>query len=151
MEQPSESERGQGPAAGRKVLLHPLLVTVPVGCWIAGAVFDVVSRAATRPGEFTTASTWLVALGLIGAVVAGLAGFVESLPIPVGSVAHRRFVVHLMLASMVIVLYMVDYLMRLGAPPDRPVPTGLLVFSLANTVVLVVTMGTGAAIRATSR
>ncbi|MCF6427688.1 DUF2231 domain-containing protein [Amycolatopsis tucumanensis] len=148
---PSQPESATPPARRRKVLLHPLLVTVPIGCWMASAVFDVASRSADRPAEFTTASTWLVVIGLLAAVIAGLAGFVESLPIPVGTVAHRRFVVHLMFAGAVLVLYMLDYLMRLGAPPDRPVPAGLVVFSLVNAAVLVVTMGTGAAIRAASR
>jgi uncharacterized membrane protein len=30
--------------------LHPLLVTVPIGAWLASLVFDVASRFAAHPG-----------------------------------------------------------------------------------------------------
>ena len=70
--------RGLPLGAGRDVLhgtwlghpLHPSLVQVPVGAWTSAAVLDLV------PGQ-RRAATVLVAVGLVGAVPAALAGWVD--------------------------------------------------------------------------
>lgn len=147
MSTPADQQTPDQAPTRRRILLHPVLVTVPVGCWVGSVVLDIASRAGGRPVEFTTASTWLLGIGLVIAVVAGVAGFVDALPIQPGTVAHKRFVIHMMLAGAAIILYMLDFLMRLGAPPDQPVPAGLLMFSLANTAVLAAAMSVGTAIR----
>ncbi|MFF1412985.1 DUF2231 domain-containing protein [Streptomyces sp. NPDC058289] len=57
--------------------LHPVLVHVPVGCWLSAAVLDAV------PGGQPTAGT-LTAVGLAGAAPAAVAGWVDwaELPLP---------------------------------------------------------------------
>ena len=58
--------------------LHPAMVAVPIGAWIASLVFDVGSRVA-GDGEFLArGSRWLIALGVLGALAAAVFGFLIS-------------------------------------------------------------------------
>jgi uncharacterized membrane protein len=46
---------------------HPILVTVPIGAWVASFVFDLASRLSGEPGVFAKGAFWLIGLGLVGA------------------------------------------------------------------------------------
>src|SRR5690348_14830735 len=76
---------------------HPILVTVPIGAWVSSLVFDVGSRIVDDPGFLTRGSTWLVAIGVLGAVAAALVGFLDLLAIPTGTPAFRTGLVHMSL------------------------------------------------------
>ncbi len=65
---------------------HPVLVTVPIGAWVAGVVFDIVALVNSEDESvFAEGAYWLIGIGIVGAVLAavfGLAsvvGFVISL------------------------------------------------------------------------
>ncbi|MCX4807653.1 hypothetical protein OG594_39675 [Streptomyces sp. NBC_01214] len=55
--------------------LHPVLVQVPIGCWLSSAVLDVV------PGT-QRASKTLVSVGLAGIAPAAVAGWVDWADLP---------------------------------------------------------------------
>ncbi len=55
--------------------LHPVLVQVPVGCWLSAAVVDAV------PGSRPAATT-LTAVGLVGVAPAAVAGWVDWADLP---------------------------------------------------------------------
>lgn len=55
--------------------LHPVLVQVPIGCWLSAAVLDVV------PGAQRAATT-LTAVGLAGVAPAAVAGWVDWADLP---------------------------------------------------------------------
>jgi uncharacterized membrane protein len=136
---PSEqrTEHATGPVrVRRRPPLHPLLVTVPIGCWAATLVFDIASRYAAAPATFTRGATWLLGIGLAAAVVAALPGFVDAMPIGTGSPAHRVTLTHMGLAMAAVVLYAVAYVLHLSAPAGRPVPVALVAFAAGNLVVL---------------
>ncbi|GDY28455.1 DUF2231 domain-containing protein [Gandjariella thermophila] len=120
----------------RRPPLHPLLVTVPIGCWAATLVFDIASRYAAVPATFTRGAIWLLGIGLASAVVAALPGFVDAMPIGSGTPAHRLTLAHMGLAIGAVVLYAVAYVLQVSAPAGRPVPVALVVFAAANLVVL---------------
>ncbi|MFD2083409.1 Uncharacterized membrane protein [Actinopolymorpha cephalotaxi] len=107
--------------------LHPALVTIPIGCWVASFVFDVVSRFSSMPVLFAEGSHWLVGIGLVGAVVAAAVGLLDFLVIPGRTRAYRTAVLHMSLNLVVIVLYVVNFFMR--ANPLGPVGWGQLVLS----------------------
>lgn len=46
--------------------LHPILVTVPIGAWVASLVFDVASHLVAEPGFLARGSLWLIGLGVGG-------------------------------------------------------------------------------------
>jgi uncharacterized membrane protein len=58
--------------------LHPILITLPIGFFIATFVFDLVYWQ-TQNAAFATGALWLLGAGLIGAVLAALTGLIDFL------------------------------------------------------------------------
>lgn len=56
--------------------LHPLLVTVPVGLFVAALVTDVVYIVDGSEG-WAEASFWLLGGGLVGALIAAVTGLID--------------------------------------------------------------------------
>ncbi|HSL08998.1 MAG TPA: DUF2231 domain-containing protein, partial [Pseudonocardiaceae bacterium] len=40
--------------------VHPILVTVPIGAWVASLVFDLASHLVADPGFLARGSLWLI-------------------------------------------------------------------------------------------
>ena len=119
--------------------LHPVLVTVPIGAWVAASVFDVASHVVDDPGFLARGALWLIAVGVLGALAAALIGFLDLLAIPTGTPAFRTALVHMSLNLAVTGGYVAGFLWRraAGGPPG-PVPWGPLVLSLVCLAVLAV-------------
>jgi len=56
--------------------LHPLLVTLPIGFFVATLLFDLVYWSGRDPA-FATGALWLLGAGLVGAVLAAIAGVAD--------------------------------------------------------------------------
>src|ERR1044071_2293206 len=82
--------------------IHPILVTVPIGAWVSAFVFDVASHLVGNPEFLALGAMWLIALGVVGAAAAGMAGFLDLLAIPSGTPAHRTGLLHMTLNLLVI-------------------------------------------------
>jgi uncharacterized membrane protein len=95
--------------------LHPALVAVPIGAWIASFVFDVASHLVHDGRFLAQGSRWLIAIGVVGAVVAALVGFLDLLAIPTGTRVFRIGLVHMSLNLTVTVLYVIGFFIRGGA------------------------------------
>jgi uncharacterized membrane protein len=76
---------------------HPILVTVPIGAWVCSLVFDIGSQFVDRPGALNEGSEWLIAIGVLGALIAATVGFLDFLTIPASTSAYRTALVHLTL------------------------------------------------------
>jgi uncharacterized membrane protein len=76
---------------------HPILVTVPIGAWVSGLVFDIGSRIVDDPGFLARGSLWLSAIGVVGALAAALVGTLDLLAIPTGTPAFRTGLTHMSL------------------------------------------------------
>lgn len=122
----------------RRMKLHPMLVPVPIGCWVASLIFDIASHVQAQPGFLTQGSTWLISIGVIGGLIAGAAGLVDAIPIPPGTPANRAAVIHLSLAAMTVIIAATDLFLRMGLPGDRPVPIGDMALSVVTVLVLIV-------------
>jgi hypothetical protein len=57
--------------------VHPALAHLPVGAWACGLVFDIASQVVRRPTFLALGSRWLIAIGVLSAVVAAGTGFVD--------------------------------------------------------------------------
>lgn len=114
---------------------HPVLVTVPIGAWIAGLVFDVVSRTSDDPEIFATGAYWLVGIGVLGAVVAALFGMLDLLSVPKGTRARRTGLLHMILNLAVTVAFAVSFALRRGDTDDE-VSVGLIALSAVALAVL---------------
>src|SRR4051812_17842653 len=111
--------------------LHPVLVTVPIGAWVAASVFDVASHA-VRDGEFLARGAWwLIAIGVLGAFAAALIGSLDLVAIPTGTRAFRTGLVHMGLNLLITAGYIAGFLWRRAVGAEvAPVPWGPLVLSL---------------------
>jgi len=108
--------------------VHPALVAVPIGAWIASFVFDIGSRLVRDPGFLAQGSRWLIAIGVLGAVAAALVGFLDLLAIPTGTRVFRIGLVHMSINLAVTVAFVVGFLIR-GGTGGGPVGWGPLVLS----------------------
>jgi uncharacterized membrane protein len=94
---------------------HPILVTVPIGTWVASLVFDIASHVVGEPGFLTQASEWLIGIGVLGALAAATVGFLDLLAIPSGTAAHRTGLLHMSINLGVTGAYAVNFGWRHGS------------------------------------
>jgi uncharacterized membrane protein len=124
---------------------HPILVTVPIGAWVSSLVLDVGSRVASDGAPLATGARWLVAIGVVGAIGAAVAGLLDFLLIPPGTRAHRTAVVHMSLNLAITAAYVVGFLWR-SSGDDAGTATGPFVLSVACLAALAVSGSLGGAL-----
>ncbi len=116
---------------------HPMLVTVPIGAWVISLGFDVASQLASKPGFLVQGSQWLIAAGLLGAVAAGLAGFLDLVVIPPGTRAFRTACTHMCVNLVLIFAYAGNFAWRYRNPSHgRPVDLRLVALSAVSVTAL---------------
>jgi uncharacterized membrane protein len=116
---------------------HPMLVTVPIGAWTTSLVFDIASHVAANPAFLAQGSTWLIAIGVIGALIAGMIGFLDLAAIPGGTPAFRTGLLHMSLVLLATFGYVGGFVWRQsGHAPPGPVPAGPLALSVLSLAVL---------------
>ncbi|WP_245713540.1 DUF2231 domain-containing protein [Nocardia vaccinii] len=138
----SESQRGKRPLAAMLTgpyghPFHPILVTVPIGAWIASLVFDIGSHVVDDPDFLARGALWLIAIGVIGALVAAAVGTLDLVTIPTRTPAFRTGLLHMGLNLAVLVAFVVGFLWRYdsGGPYDATA-AGPLVLSIIALLVL---------------
>jgi uncharacterized membrane protein len=97
---------------------HPILVTVPIGAWVASLVFDVASHVVDSPGSLTEGSEWLIAIGILGALAAAAVGLLDLFAIPRDTPAFRTGLLHMSLNLIVTGAYVLNFLWRQGDYAD---------------------------------
>ncbi len=76
---------------------HPILVTIPIGAWIASLVFDIIGLASDDPEPYVRGAWILIVIGLAGAVLAAIWGFLDYAQLARGTVARRTATIHMAL------------------------------------------------------
>ena len=94
---------------------HPMLVTIPIGCWFASLGFDLASHVVSKPGFLAEGSQWLIGIGVVGAMVAGLVGLLDLAAIPAGTAAFRTATTHMCLNLLLTFGYAADFAWRYHA------------------------------------
>lgn len=116
---------------------HPILVTVPIGAWVSGLVFDIASRFVDDPGFLAKGAVWLIAIGVVGALAAALVGFLDLFAIPTGTPAFRVALVHMSLNLGITAAYVVNFLWRQGSYGEpQSVQMGQLILSAVSLAAL---------------
>jgi uncharacterized membrane protein len=115
--------------------LHPALVAIPLGAWVASFVFDVASHLAADPVMLAHGARWLIAIGVLGALAAATIGLLDLLAIPTGTRAFRTALLHMSLALTATTLYAIGFAIR-DSEPTGPVGTVPMVLSVAALLVL---------------
>jgi uncharacterized membrane protein len=73
--------------------IHQMLVPIPAGLFIVGAVLDIVH--AFHPATWIpTVSYWNIAIGIVCALVAAIFGAADLIKVPAGTRAKRVGVMH---------------------------------------------------------
>src|SRR4030095_3284383 len=75
--------------------IHPALVAVPIGAWIASFAFDLSSRFVPDGALPAAGSRWPIGPGVLGALPAATAGFLDLFAIPTGTRAFRTAILHM--------------------------------------------------------
>jgi uncharacterized membrane protein len=114
---------------------HPILVTVPIGAWVCSLVFDIGSQFVSDPGFLNEGSEWLIAIGVLGALIAATVGFLDFFMIPAGTDAYRTALVHLNLNLSITAAYAINFWWRHGTY-QRPEAVGV-----GQTVLAAVSLG----------
>lgn len=116
---------------------HPILVTVPIGAWLASVVFDIGSHVVDDPAPLARGAQWLIAIGVLGALAAALVGFLDLFAIPPGTPAFRIGLVHMSLNLAVTAAFALNFWWRTaGTGVDTATPAGPLILSILAVAVL---------------
>ncbi|MFE7845184.1 DUF2231 domain-containing protein [Microbacterium sp. NPDC057407] len=110
---------------------HPILVTIPIGTWVASLVFDIIGFIAEDPEPYVVAARVLILIGIIGAAVAAVVGFLDYRQLVKGTAAHRTATVHMALNLGVIAVFIVNLLVRWSAEDDEVSVFGFILSLLA--------------------
>lgn len=115
---------------------HAILVTIPIGAWVISFLFDLLSRAADDGFVYARGAYWLVIIGIIGAVAAGVTGTIDLLGITRGTKAFRTGIIHLILNDTITAIFVVSFLIRRGDNGTEPTSIGLIVVSAVALLLL---------------
>lgn len=118
--------------------MHPILVTIPIGAWVSSLVLDIASHIVGRPGVLAQASQWLIAIGVIGALLAALFGLLDFLRIPRGTPAFRTGLAHMALNLSVAAAFIANFFWRY---PDYPQQGAVRIGPLVLSVVSIAALG----------
>lgn len=136
---PAPSMRRSGPVRLAGAKLHPLLVCVPIGAYVCAVAFDVASRL-SEGKVYARGALWLLTIGLVSSLVAGVVGAVDGRRRLVVGDAERLVVSrHILLNLTAFALFVVSLVLRrndLDALADGT-PTAPLVLAAVGLVVVV--------------
>ena len=112
--------------------IHPMLVVIPLGLWVTALVFDIV-RAVTGNPLWTTLAFWNIVLGVAGALLAAVPGFLDY-PGMAGRIG-RIATWHMALNLGAVVLFAVNAFVRMRVGPDSGWPLALSVIGVVGVFV----------------
>jgi uncharacterized membrane protein len=94
--------------------VHPMLIVFPLGLLASAVIFDIVGFIIAGT-QWVEISFWLITLGIISGLVAAVFGLADWTKIPGGTRAKRVGTLHGLGNVVVVGLFFVSWLLRLGA------------------------------------
>src|SRR4030088_3283603 len=91
--------------------LHPCLTDIPIGAWTIAVLFDL-SYLIERSHGWVSAADVTILIGLLGAVASAVAGYTDWSD--TFDRERRVGIAHGLLNTLVIVLYLVSFVLRVG-------------------------------------
>jgi uncharacterized membrane protein len=114
---------------------HPVLVTVPIGAWVAALIFDIVALASDeKEGTFAQGAYWLIGIGIVGALLAAVFGLLDLLTIPRGTRAFTTGLTHMSLNLVAVVLFVVNFIIRAAQGSEKATVLGFVLTLIALAV-----------------
>ncbi len=121
------------PASIAKHPIHPMLVPIPIGCWILSLGCDLAFVLGAGATHWATVSFWAMLAGLLGAVVAAAPGVIDMLSL--AGTPKKIALTHMALNILVVLLYAMNFGMRVNGGAIVGLP---LAFSIAAIALLAV-------------
>ena len=112
--------------------VHPMLIVLPLGLFIAAVVFDAIYLWRGSPA-FATAAYWNIAAGVVGGLLAAVFGAIDWFAIPSGTRAKRIGLLHGGCNVVVVAIFALVWLMR-GADGDTAPTTMLFLLEIVALV-----------------
>jgi uncharacterized membrane protein len=118
------------PASIARHPIHPMLVPIPIGLWIFSFVCDLFHLGGSANPAWTTVAFYCMGGGIIGALLAALPGFIDLVSLPEGP--RSTAIKHMTINLTVVVLYVINFWMRMEAPgnPGKLVWLSLIALGL---------------------
>jgi uncharacterized membrane protein len=108
---------------------HPILVTIPIGAWIGSLVLDIASKSGDNGGALARGAYWMIGVGIIGALVAAIFGFLDFLALPRRTRALKVALTHMLFNLTVVGLFVASFIWRADRGATKETSTGLFVLS----------------------
>lgn len=115
---------------------HPILVTIPIGAWVASLVFDILSRAADDGAMFARGAYWLIGIGIVGAALAAIFGLMDLLAVPSGTRARKVGLTHMTLNVVVLLAFVASFIWRADRGAQLETHWGMYVLSAIALLIL---------------
>jgi uncharacterized membrane protein len=115
-----ETEKGEIVESKARVMghpIHPILVPFPIGLLTTSVIFDVVHLLAGG-ARWAEISFWMIAVGVVGGLLAAVFGLIDWLSIPPGTRAKMVGLGHGLSNVVMVALFALGWLLRSGAPGD---------------------------------
>jgi len=93
--------------------IHPMLVPFPIAFFVGALISDIISHWGD-PVFWPRMSVVLIGLGIIGALLAAVFGFVDYLTAPLSEGAKKTATTHLILNLIVVAIFVIAFFVRLG-------------------------------------
>jgi uncharacterized membrane protein len=116
---------------------HPMFVHFPTALFPTSLLFDLLSWTITEP-ELVKAAFYTMAVGLAGALLAVLTGFVDYLGMVPGSRKHRVTTWHMLANLCLVVIFAVSLSLRPMQLDAARTPLYILALSLVGMPLLLV-------------
>ncbi|HZQ21743.1 MAG TPA: DUF2231 domain-containing protein [Terriglobales bacterium] len=97
--------------------IHPMLIVFPLGLLATAVAFDVVGLS-TGDRSWFGISFWMIAAGIIGGLLAAIPGLIDWWFIPQGTRAKAIGLWHGAGNVLVVVLFIISWFLRRGAPAE---------------------------------
>ncbi|MGW0503086.1 DUF2231 domain-containing protein [Micromonospora sp. NPDC003241] len=94
--------------------VHPMLVMFPVALLVTAVLFDLIDTLG-GPRFLGEVAYWNITVGLVGGLLAAVAGAFDLLAIPAGTRAKRVGITHAVANLAVILLFAAVWVVRLNA------------------------------------
>lgn len=138
--EPGPSVPSQVPDGGLPLRMgfpvHAVLAAFPLGVFAASVLFDLASHRAREIG-FARPSFWLLCLGIVSGLVAGVSGLRRALRYGPGTSERRIALRHTVVTDLALALFAASAVARRNTLPLEPVALAPMVLSLAGMALLV--------------
>ena len=106
--------------------IHPMLVVIPLGLFIAAVVFDAAYLLFGN-STFSVVGYWNIAFGIVGGLLAAVFGLIDWVAIPSGTRAKRIGLLHGVSNVVVVGMFALAWWMRSGAIDYAPAASVMVI------------------------